>query len=45
MAENLQAFEKIGNLRKTINLSLLNEGEGIEASFQHIKPNVMTHVD
>ena len=45
VAENLQAFEKIGNLRKTINLSLLNEGEGIEASFQHIKPNVMTHVD
>ena len=45
VAENLQAFEKIGCLPKTINLSLLNEGEGIEASFQHIKPNGVTHVD
>ena len=35
MAENLQAFEKIGCLPKTINL--LNEGEGTEASFQQHK--------
>ena len=37
VAENLQAFEKSGCLRKTINLSRLNEGEGIEASFQQHK--------
>ena len=39
MAENLlrKAFEKIGCLPKTINLSRLNEGEGIEASFQQHK--------
>ena len=35
VAENLQAFEKIGCLPKTINL--LNEGEGTEASFQQHK--------
>ena len=39
VAENLlrKAFEKIGCLPKTINLSRLNEGEGIEASFQQHK--------
>ena len=36
-AENLLAFEKLGCLLRTINLSRLNEGEGIEASFQHHK--------
>ena len=37
VAENLQAIEKIGCLPKTINLSRLNEGERIEASFQQHK--------
>ena len=36
-AENLLAFEKLGCLPRTINLSRLDEGEGIEASFQHHK--------
>ena len=34
-AENLLAFERLGCLPKTINLSQLDEGEGIEASFKH----------
>lgn len=37
VAENLQAFEKIGSLPKAIYLCRLNEGEGIEASFQQHK--------
>ena len=37
MAKNLQAFDKIGCLPKTINLSRLNGREGIEASFQQHK--------
>ena len=37
VAKNLQAFDKIGCLPKTINLSRLNGGEGIEASFQQHK--------
>lgn len=36
-AENLLAFEKLGCLPRTITLSRLDEGEGIEASFQHHK--------
>ena len=36
-AENLLVFKKLGCLPRTINLSRLDEGEGIEASFQHHK--------
>ena len=35
--ENLLAFEKLGCLPRTINLSRLNGGDGIEANFQHHK--------
>ena len=36
-AENLLAFKKLRCLPRTINLSRLDEAEGIEASFQHHK--------
>ena len=36
-AENLLAFKKLGCLPKTINLSRIDEGEGVEASFHHHK--------
>ena len=36
-AENLLAFDKLGCLPRSINLSRLDEGEGVEASFQHHK--------
>lgn len=36
-AENLLALKKLGCLPKTINLSRIDEGKGIEASFHHHK--------
>ncbi len=34
IAEYLEAFDKIGCLPRTLNLSRLDEGEGIEAAFR-----------
>ena len=44
-AENLLAFEKLDCLQRTISLSQLEKGEGIEASPKIIKRNGMIHAD
>ena len=45
MAENLLAFDEIGGLPRSLQLSRLDEGQGIEGTFRLHGANGMTHAE